>query len=255
MVEDSVCEVKDIVMTTEIETFVDTIEKSIFTKGDFLPGMSKFQIEQFVLNEIDFPGVDAKIGQCIRELFSRVQSLVEQEKELEDSKAEVELAIIRRKKFEKKVVENLELDELSTEEYQIYAQKERNREEFFRKRVYFVRKLLEDIYRQACIFWEVYSILLPKRHFDTIEHSEEFNWKLRTIQRILSSKMDELPPWDAKEMDVLLNVANAIHSKKVTLDEVKERMFPDHHGQFSTYGLCKDNSTSSERKGRKTLNK
>lgn len=213
------------------ESWLQELGQEIFREGDFLPGMSRFQIENFVLNQDEFPTPDAVVGQCIRELYTRIQNIAAAEKEWADAQMEIELAEVRRDRFRLKAAQgvegdpepNLEMLGLEVRENQALAQLEENKRVFLLRRLQFIEANAKDQVRQTKVFWGAFQAAWAERRCETVEGAERLNWELRSLVRILRTNQP-LPPWPPEVAAGLRKLAQEIVSTQMPFECVIEKL-------------------------------
>ena len=194
------------------EPWITHFEEEVLQEKDFFPGMSEFQIRNFVLNIYEFPTTDAVIGQCTREIYARIQNIFSAKKDWADAKASTELAEARGEIFLEKARETDSCWE--KKEQEALARLEENKRDFDTQRLKFIEIGVQDQMRQLKVFWEVLQKVKQERSFATIEEAEELNWKSRSLFRLLQTN-EPLPPWTPGVRTELEEVAQEV--KKLNL--------------------------------------
>lgn len=166
--------------------------------SDFLTelqsGMSAYQINTFVLNDIECPTPDAKYSQCLRELWTRYQALHDARKQWAITKAKIRLATARIGKFES-LAKAAEADSRwDAEEYRARADIQQARLEAHQLMLLMITKGVGETLREMDAFYAAYLQAKTDRRFETIEEAEESTWFARIAMRIKYKSQQGIPP-------------------------------------------------------------
>lgn len=154
---------------------ISGIEEKLDMKIEGLTfGMTRFQINNFVLNKQEFPTPYSRFMQARIEIYARVNTFIDQYYQYRECLAKIRLAEGRMEKIEKEETYP-EIKEAKLELQRIEIEKNRFR-------LASIQNQAEDKMRELYVFYETYK---QHRHFETdppeeIQKAEEESWRIKS---------------------------------------------------------------------------
>lgn len=176
--------------TPNITILTDPDEILALTKDfdtQLIQGMSAYQIRHFVLNDVEFPTADAKYYQCLKEMYTRHEALVEMQFEYEDLEDDLDIA---EADYASLFAENPQ----SSKREKATLRKTKRKSTKIQHTMDSLRRNAEDTMRELRVFYDLYLSLKEQTTHETYDAQEAATWKERFKNRLYSGQFDKLPP-------------------------------------------------------------
>lgn len=173
---------------------------------ELIGGMSAYQIRTFVLNKVEYPTPDSVYKQCLTELWTRYQGLLDLIKQYADNQAKQKLTDARRRKFES-LAKRPEGSTPQSPDHILAecdinlakAQLAQNQLEHLRRQVPLIIHSAKETMREMLVYYEAFEEAKNNRRYDTIEAAQRGDWMARSAMRIRYGGGKGIPPYTGSD--------------------------------------------------------